>query len=173
MIAVQGWKTRTIIREDDSNGKNKDRRHGLHHLFFLVSIAGLVAFIGWSPQRTGTSSSFVLRVTPKEPPSLDARDSAGEGVARAAEEFVMWNNEETYFNECREHFLHNETWGRPLRPFVDKVQVKDIVPAWSPSVSIIPTLAIYDPTNVTEFDFEAMQSLTQPYMIKPAHRSVW
>jgi len=166
---MQRWKRRTLIGEEDRNLKNRDRRRGIHRFFILVAIAGLVAFIGWSSPRMAPRSSIVLRVTSKEPLSLDAMDSAGE----AAEEFVMWNDEETYFIECRKHFLHNASWGRPLRPLVDKVGVKEIVAVWSPSVSIIPTLAIYDPMNITEFDFEAMQSMTQPYMIKPAHRSVW
>jgi len=84
-------------------------------------------------------------------------------------EYVMWSPEESYFNECRRTFLNNITWGEPLKLYVEKVFAKHIVKAWSPSIKLVPTLAFYDQSNISEFDLGAMKRLPQPYIIKPAH----
>jgi len=146
----------------------------------VLRVSGTISF----PLYDGNDRMVGGVAREKEPLSLNDRDDNPEfGVTRdvivddhkeeeATKEFVMWNNEEAYFNECRKHFLYNETWGKSLRPLVDKIRAKKIAAAWSPSVTIVPTLAFYDETNITELDYEAMQSLPQPYIIKPAHRYV-
>jgi len=89
-------------------------------------------------------------------------------------EYIMWSNEEAYYNECRARFLNNLTWGQPLRPYVEKVTAKHYARAWSPDVAIIPTLATYDESNLTDMPRDMLMAngtgtLSQPYIIKSAH----
>jgi len=89
-------------------------------------------------------------------------------------EYIMWSDEEAYFHECRTSFMHNETWAKPLGPLVEKVEAKEIARRWSDSVSIIPTLAVYDASNISDLTLGAMldnKTLPQPYIIKSGHRS--
>jgi hypothetical protein len=60
-----------------------------------------------------------------------------------------------------------------VAPLVDKVEAKEIVRQWSPSVHIIPTYAHLDKSNVTTMvsDPQFLKNIPQPYIIKPAHSS--
>jgi len=132
-------------------------------LFVFAALVGLSSYanVVLSPKHRTADSSGGLRVI--------VGDGAEQAGAEKQEEYVMWSNEEAFFNECRAHFLHNVTWGKPLNQFVEKVEAKKLAAAWSPSVKVIPTLAFYDPSNITDFTYEAMMRLPQPYIIKPAH----
>jgi len=92
--------------------------------------------------------------------------------SHASDEFIFWSKDETYFEECRKHFLHNKTWGEPRSAFVDKIQVKEIVQKLNVSGLEIPTtLAILDEETLVDFTQEIMQELPQPYIIKASHTS--
>jgi len=98
----------------------------------------------------------------------------GSGDRSSEYEYIMWSNDEAYFNECRARMLFNETWAKPLGPLVEKVEAKEFARAWSPSVSIVPTYAFYDESNITDLTLDVMtgnSSLSQPYVIKSGHRS--
>jgi hypothetical protein len=88
-------------------------------------------------------------------------------------ELVLWSPRETYFEDCRQTMLHNDTWGAARAPLVDKIQAKHWAREWSRSVQIVPTLAIFDDTNISSLN--AMDALLrrwpQPFVIKPAHLS--
>lgn len=88
------------------------------------------------------------------------------------DEYTLWSKTETYFEHCRDHCINNKTWGEPLGPLVDKIESKEILKAMKIDGLEIPrTLAVFDTQNFTRFDYEAMHSIPQPYIIKPAHTS--
>jgi hypothetical protein len=90
----------------------------------------------------------------------------------AVKEFVLWSPRETYFEDCRQTMIRNTTWGAARAPFVDKIQAKHLAREWSSSVAIIPTLAIYDETNISSLvSMDTLQRLPQPFVVKSAHLS--
>jgi hypothetical protein len=111
-------------------------------------------------------------------PTGDA--AVGRGVVRqssrfsdnAVKEFVLWSPRETYFEDCRQTMIRNSTWGAARAPFVDKIQAKHLAREWSSSFAIIPTLAIYDETNISSLvSMDTLQRLPQPFVVKSAHLS--
>jgi TupA-like ATPgrasp len=84
-------------------------------------------------------------------------------------EFVLWSTEETYFRHCRQAMLRNRTWGEQRAPLADKIQAKHLAREWSPSVKIVPTLAIFDSKNISSFTLDRLRDIPQPFVIKPAH----
>jgi len=66
----------------------------------------------------------------------------------------------------------NHTWGQIHAPFVDKVEAKEIVKrARVTGLDVIPTLAVLDKHNISQYSLELMKSLKQPYIIKSTHMS--
>jgi hypothetical protein len=89
-------------------------------------------------------------------------------------EFVLWSQRETYYRDCRRTILRNETWGAARTSLVDKIQAKYYARKWSRAVQIVPTLAIFDATNISslvDMDTLLRQRYPQPFVIKPAHVS--
>ena len=73
----------------------------------------------------------------------------------------------TFHGECRTRQLFNDTWGESIAPFVDKVGSKLLVERMETSVKIVPNIAIYDSTNISDFTPEVMRALPDA-IIKPA-----
>mmetsp|Transcript_24543 Transcript_24543/g.52058 ORF Transcript_24543/g.52058 Transcript_24543/m.52058 type:complete len:494 (-) Transcript_24543:111-1592(-) len=87
-------------------------------------------------------------------------------------DYIMWSKKEAYMKHCELHYKNNETWGKLHAPPVDKIEAKNIVArANVPLLNIIPTLAVLDERNITEYSLEFMKSLKQPYIIKSSHVS--
>ena len=61
--------------------------------------------------------------------------------------------------------------GKTVAPYVDKVKAKDIVRRMNVEslIKIVPTLAVFDQANISDFTLDFMKSLPQPYIIKGAH----
>jgi hypothetical protein len=90
-------------------------------------------------------------------------------------EFVLWSQRETFYRDCRRTILHNSTWGAARALLVDKIQAKHYAREWSRAVQIVPTLAMFDATNISSLvDMDTLllrQRYPQPFVIKPAHVS--
>jgi hypothetical protein len=80
-------------------------------------------------------------------------------------------NKEAYFADCRKNIPRNREWGRHLAPVVDKIDAKTYARQWSPSVHIIPTLAVINALNIYLFTHDFLKTLPQPYVIKLSHTS--
>jgi hypothetical protein len=105
-------------------------------------------------------------------PSSIASSPPSDVISHAPKmEFIMWSEDNTYFNFCAEHYIGNLTWGEPLAPLVDKLKVKEIARGWSSSVKIVPTITNFNQRNVSNFTLDTLTSLPQPYIIKPTHTS--
>lgn len=78
----------------------------------------------------------------------------------------------TYTGECRRFKLTNTTWGQSVAPFVDKVGAKILVEQMGTAVKIVPTIAVYDTANISDFDAMYMKALPDS-IIKPAHATGW
>jgi hypothetical protein len=91
------------------------------------------------------------------------RSSDNDGSKQ--QEFVLCSQRETYFEDCRQTMLRNATWGAERAPLVDKIQAKHWAREWSRSVQIVPTLAIFDETNISSLiAMDTLQHhLTQPF----------
>lgn len=75
-------------------------------------------------------------------------------------EYIMWSKDESYTRQCNLHIKGNETWGRLHAPLVDKIASKEIITKKNiPKLKIIPTLAVLDKNNVTQYSLEFMQSI--------------
>ena len=88
--------------------------------------------------------------------------------------FALWKTTAFHltFRECVKHFKMNHTWGRLHAPYVDKVEAKEIVKrARVTGLDVIPTLALLDKKNISQYSLELMKSLKQPYIIKSSHMS--
>ncbi len=95
-----------------------------------------------------------------------------DGGSQRTHEYIMWSKDESYFSECKQRFIRNETWGELHAQYVDKIQAKKILAkANVPDLRIIPTLAILDKANVSSYSLEFMRSIPQPYVIKASHVS--
>ncbi|KAL3796146.1 hypothetical protein HJC23_000649, partial [Cyclotella cryptica] len=95
-----------------------------------------------------------------------------DGSSDRTREYIMWSKDESYFSECKQRFIRNETWGELHAPYVDKVQAKEILAKSNvPDLRIIPTLAILDKDNISSYSLEFMRSIPQPYIIKASHVS--
>jgi hypothetical protein len=100
------------------------------------------------------------------------RRSSSDDHDGKKKELVLWSPRETYFEDCRQTMLGNETWGAERAPLVDKIQAKHWAREWSSSVQIVPTLAIFDETNISSLDaMDTLRRLPQPFVIKPANLS--
>ncbi|KAL7522233.1 hypothetical protein ACHAWX_006923 [Stephanocyclus meneghinianus] len=95
-----------------------------------------------------------------------------DGGSQRTHEYIMWSKDESYFSECKQRFIRNETWGELHAPYVDKVQAKKILAKVNVTdLRIIPTLALLDKANVSSYSLEFMRSIPQPYIIKASHVS--
>jgi len=107
---------------------------------------------------------------------LAVQPSSGEGEVtlprQNPDDWVMFSKDTAYFRECVKHFKMNHTWGKIHAPFVDKVEAKEIVKrARVTGLDVIPTLALLDKKNISQYSLELMKSLKQPYIIKSTHMS--
>ena len=118
------------------------------------------------------------RVEPYVPVQFTRGSRRGQTktVRRIYDDYSM-NLTETYTGECRTHIMNNHTWGKARAPFADKLQVKrillELLKDTNSPVKIIPTIAHYDATNVSEFSIHTLlqQSQGQGFIIKPTHTS--
>jgi len=87
-------------------------------------------------------------------------------------EYILWAKNETYFEECRSHFIRNRTWGQERHLLVDKIEVKKIVESLNiRGLQLPPTLAVLEKHDVEEYTKQDMLALPQPYIIKASHTS--
>ena len=105
-----------------------------------------------------------------------AAQAADEGVPEievtsATSGYIMWSDNESWSHYCTRNILGNITWAKEIAPFVDKITAKDLVRDMGSSVKIIPTLAEFDNTSISNFSLEAMQQLPDPFIMKPTHVS--
>mmetsp|Transcript_8693 Transcript_8693/g.21822 ORF Transcript_8693/g.21822 Transcript_8693/m.21822 type:complete len:600 (+) Transcript_8693:95-1894(+) len=98
-----------------------------------------------------------------------------EPGSQSQPQFVYYDRTKTYFGECRRRFIGNFTWGKAVAPLVDKLEAKDIIREWSPSVQVVRTIThlskkskVFEGVDNT---LSFLQSLPQPYIIKPTHTS--
>lgn len=97
-------------------------------------------------------------------PILDAVD--------LEDEYILWHKNYTYFEECRNHFIRNRTWGKERSLLVDKIEVKKIVESLNiKGLGLPPTLAVLEEKDVQEYTSENMLAIPQPYIIKASHTS--
>jgi hypothetical protein len=141
-----------------------------------------VLWIGWSvvstlwllePNDVLFDSSERMKMKEDDSPSTHASAPSKRLRGPHDGEFVFWQFRKTYSERCRKDILGNADWGKSVAPLVDKLEAKEIVRQWSPSVHIIPTYAHLDESNVTLIvsDPQFLNSLPQPYIIKPTHTS--
>ncbi|KAL3935149.1 MAG: hypothetical protein SGBAC_009277 [Bacillariaceae sp.] len=72
-------------------------------------------------------------------------------------EYIMWAQDESYQQYCRNSFLSDEDWARNVAPLVDKVAAKRIVTEWNiPDLKIVPTLRIFNKSHTRTFDASDM-----------------
>ena len=83
----------------------------------------------------------------------------------------MWSKEEAHFADCRKTMIGNKEWGNPLGPLVDKIEAKEYAQQRSPSVQIVPTLTYFDAHNISLLTPDFLQTVPQPFIIKPSHIS--
>ena len=104
--------------------------------------------------------------------AIHNRVASESKIAINLDHYVMWSKDEAYFKECKTNFIRNDTWGKLHAPYVDKIEAKEILArANVPELKIIPTLATFDKSNLSEYSLQFMQSLPQPYIIKASHVS--
>jgi hypothetical protein len=72
----------------------------------------------------------------------------------------------TFNGECQSSKLWNNTWGRSVAPWVDKMDVKVLVQHMNTSVRTVPTIALYDRHNITNFTAETMARMPNA-VLKP------
>lgn len=158
---------------------------GLAALFqfaFLRSVSLVGLHEDKDPSLLATPSSLAggntngVKKVPKEqlpPAKLRATKWKQAQEARGLPgEYVLWSKSETYFEHCRNHYIGNKTWAQPLGPYVDKIDAKQIIYDMNiPGLKVPKTLAIYDSSNYTDFNLDALKGLPQPYIMKPAHTS--
>jgi hypothetical protein len=72
----------------------------------------------------------------------------------------------TFNGECQSSKLWNETWGRSVAPWVDKIDVKMLVERMDTTVQTVPTIAVYDINNITNFTAQTMAKMPNS-VIKP------
>ena len=124
----------------------------------------IVSIVLWSLIRFGFHShlsmaQLVLSVEPLNPQLM---------IPEQTSDFFLYDSNKRFFQHCRQHMLHNDTFGQLIAPYVDKVAAKDLAREWSPSVSIVPT---YDVWDAQDDWLRQMESLPQPFIVKPAHVS--
>jgi len=162
--------------QDKTNEDEKETRTTGSRVFEYLSLLAVVGLINCA--RNASYACLPSVTTFESEMQFMMSDETGEEgnsspIREEDREYIMWSNEEAYYNECRAKFLNNLTWGLPLRPYVEKVTAKDYARAWSPDVTIVPTLATYDESNLTDLPrhmlMDGSSPLPQPYVIKSAH----
>jgi hypothetical protein len=81
---------------------------------------------------------------------------------------MSFTEDMTFNGECRSSKLWNKTWGRTVAPWVDKIDSKQLVENMGTSVKTVPTIAVYDINNITNFTVTTMYQLPNS-VIKPAY----
>lgn len=79
---------------------------------------------------------------------------------------MSFTKDKTFNGECQSSKLWNETWGRTVAPWVDKIDAKVLVEHMGTSVKTVPTIAVYDSKNITNFTTKAMARMPN-CVIKP------
>jgi bifunctional DNase/RNase len=72
---------------------------------------------------------------------------------------MSFTKQMTFNGECRSSKLRNETWGLSVAPLVDKIDAKVLVKDMGTSIKTVPTIAVYDINNITNFTANAMAQL--------------
>ena len=83
----------------------------------------------------------------------------------------FWDYNATFTHQCQKSKLFNKTWGDTVRAYVDKFDTKLWVQSKTHAMKIVPTIALYDPSNISSFIPEVFLNMSRSnnLIIKPTH----